>query len=199
MVVSIRKGRAEHIFNLCEQICPHEHGEDRCDESHLIHVSVWLSVSGPAGGLYKWASYYRGRIWRLIKFCDRGLKKKSPCYHLWIHCQFLQHNPCTLPPFPHLCLMKILGAFIALRGNCLSDLPSWIWSCVWLVGEWVGKIPAPPSVLPFFSASLWRSVDACVFVRIILPPHVPLCFCCHTSLTKKRCCAPLPNLHQIKF
>lgn len=57
MVVSIQKGRAEHTFHLCKQICIHEHGEDWCDESHLTKVSVWLSVSGPAGGLYKWASY----------------------------------------------------------------------------------------------------------------------------------------------
>lgn len=75
MVVSIQEGRAEHIFDLCEQICLNEHGEDWYDESHLINVSVWLSVSGPEGGLYKWASYYRGRICRLIQFCDRGLKK----------------------------------------------------------------------------------------------------------------------------
>jgi len=49
-VVSIQKGRAEHIFHLCKQICLHEHGEDWCDESHLINMSGWRSVSGPAGG-----------------------------------------------------------------------------------------------------------------------------------------------------
>lgn len=97
--------------------------EDWYEESHLIHVSVWLSVSGPAGGMYKWASYYQGRIWGLIKWCDRGLKNITLLPSL---------NPLPVPPAQSL-YFSSLPTFMADEnkcGNCLSDLPSW--SSQWL-------------------------------------------------------------------
>lgn len=97
--------------------------EDWYEESHLIHVSVWLSVSGPAGGMYKWASYYQGRIWGLFKWYDRGLKKITLLPSL---------NPLPVPPAQSLYFSSLL-TFMADEnkcGNCLSDLPSW--SSQWL-------------------------------------------------------------------
>lgn len=139
-------------------------GEDWCDKFHLIHVSVWLSVSGPSGEMYKWALYYQGRIWRLIKWCDRGLK--------WITL-LPSLKPLSGPPAQSLYFS--LPIFISDENkckNCLSDLPSW--------GSW-GCSPSPTLFLgrssvadtePYSDLTLWDII-----------PVETTCWCCFLQIS----------------